>query len=116
MSEAGTARQESAGKGYFATSYALGTGTTHTPALMVWRALNSHLLDKGLPMTGEELVKVTALPLPYIEGMFVQTYYQKSYGFRRFSSLDEWRAWAGETGLVYTAPADDEEDDEPSEA
>ncbi len=121
MSKAGTARQEPTRQVLFATSYALGTSTTHTPALMVWRALNTHLLEKGLPMTGDELVQITGLTLPYVENMFDQTYYQKSYGFRRFGTIEAWRSWAEGSGLLYTKPtaseiAETDDEEEPSEA
>jgi len=86
---------------YFSTTYVLGTGSTSTPVLRVWRTLNRFLVDHRLPMTGQQLADATGLSLEEIEQMFNQVYYQRSYGFRRYDSLAEWEQFAAETGLLY---------------
>lgn len=103
---------------YYTTSYALGTGTTNTIALELWRALNEHLLAHQLPMSGEDLSQATGLSLQKIEGMFKQKYYERSYGFRRFETIDEWRAWAEETDLLFIPGVHDVQtfDEEPDAA
>lgn len=99
MAEAGTRVPDE--QAYYTTANALGTGTTSTQAMMVWRALNDHLLHNLAPMTGAELAAVTVLPMEMIAGMFNQEYYLRAYGFRRFETLDAWRAWAEDYGLLY---------------
>jgi hypothetical protein len=113
-----------AGQVYYTTSYAFGTGTTSTAALTVWRAISNKLQHEHRPMTGEELVAATALTLPYIDRLFVQTYYQKHYGFRKFDTLEAWRTWAEDEGVIFVAskhipvstgvndPTDDDLDEE----
>jgi hypothetical protein len=93
--------QVAAAQAYFTTSYAFNNSTTSTAALMVWRALSLHLEHKFLPMTGDELAADTGLTLDQIENYFGQSYYQKHYGFRRFNTLEEWRTWAENEGIVY---------------
>ena len=109
---------------YFTTSYSFNNSTTSTAALMVWRALSHHLETKLLPMTGEELSAASGMSLEQLENVFGQSYYQRFYGFRRFDTLEEWRSWAEETGVVYVpskhdpkpeAAADAFDEDEPAE-
>ncbi|HLN61130.1 MAG TPA: hypothetical protein VK464_06205 [Symbiobacteriaceae bacterium] len=90
-----------AAQAYFTTSYSFNNSTTSTAALMVWRALSHHLETQLLPMTGAELSAASGMSLEQLENVFGQSYYQRFYGFRRFDTLEEWRAWAEETGVVY---------------
>lgn len=86
---------------YYTTSYTLGTGTTNTLTLHIWRGLSSHLSNHHLPMTAEQIMALSGLSQEQIDHIFGQTYYQKHYGFRRFDTLEEWRAWAEDQGVVY---------------
>lgn len=106
---------------YYTTSYTLGTGTTNTLTLHIWRGLSTHLANHHLPMTTEEIMALSGLTQEQVDHLFTQTYYQKHYGFRRFDTLEEWRAWAEEEGVLYVpakhdpkpepeAPADDATD------
>lgn len=86
---------------YYATSHTFGIGTTSTLGLMIWRALSHHLSEHQQPMTGEKLAEATGAPIENIDNYFRQSYYQRHYGFRRFDSLEEWRTWAMENGVLY---------------
>lgn len=95
------ANRPPSGQAYYTTSYSPRTGTTSTVALRVWKALSDHLSTFGLPYPGGELSEATGVSLQTIEEMFSQEYYQRSYGFRRFTSVEEWRAWAEGEGVLY---------------
>lgn len=111
---------------YYTTSYIFNTSTTSTAALMVWQALSHSLEFKHLPMTGEELAAVSGITEEAVDRLFQQNYYQKYYGFRRFETLEEFQAWAMETGVFYNPalhdakpeeePEDEELDEEEDEA
>jgi hypothetical protein len=118
MAEAGKGKKVPAAQAYFTTSYAFNTSTTSTAYLMIWRALSERLEQHQLPMTGAELSKATGLTLEQIESPFSQVYYRRYYGFRRFDTLEDWRAWAEGEGVLYVPAlhdpkpvADDEDDD-----
>jgi len=104
-----------AAQAYYTTSYTFGTGTTSTAALMMWRALSHELETKGLPMTGVDLAVVSGLTPDQIARYFVQTYYQRYYGFRRFDTLEEFDAWAKESGVLYVPGAVPEVDEDEEE-
>lgn len=106
---------------YYTTSYIFNTSTTSTAALEIWRAISQTLEHKQAPMSGEELVAATGLSIEYIDNLFIQSYYQRYYGFRRFDSLEEFQSWAMSSGVLYNPElhdrkpeevAEDEEDDE----
>ncbi|MBP2018581.1 hypothetical protein J2Z79_001996 [Symbiobacterium terraclitae] len=89
------------GEAYYSTARTLGTGTTSTVTLQIWRLLDDFLVQHGRAMSATELSEATGLTVEQIDQIFAQEYYQKHYGFRRFNSLEEWRAWALETGVLY---------------
>lgn len=94
-------RPETGAQVYYTTSYALGTGTTSTMALQIWRALSDTLTRFGRPMSQAELIAATGVEAERLDVIFSQDYYQKHYGFRRFESLEAWTAWAQESGVLY---------------
>jgi hypothetical protein len=114
---ANTVRQKQArSQVYYSTSYAIGSGTTSTLALVIWRALSHHLQEYQKPMTAEQLAVETGLSSEQIDALFGQTYYQRHYGYRRFNSLEEWQTWAMETGVLYNPAIHDLPEEEPIEA
>ncbi len=86
---------------YYATARVLGTGTTSSPTMKIWRVMDEYLTKYGRAVSASELSRETGLSIEEIDEIFAQEYYQKHYGFRRFNSLEEWRAWALETGVLY---------------
>ena len=86
---------------YYATARTLGTGTTSSPTMKIWRVMDDYLVKYGRAVSASELARETGLTVEQIDDIFNQEYYQKYYGFRRFNSLEEWRAWAMETGVLY---------------
>ncbi len=86
---------------YYATARTLGTGTTSSPTMKIWRVMDDYLARFGRAVSASELAQETGLTVEQIDDIFAQEYYQKHYGFRRFDSLEEWRAWAMETGVLY---------------
>lgn len=115
--------QATAGNGgaeaYYSTARTLGTGTTSTITLKIWKLLDDYLVKYGRAMSASELSAATGLTVEQIDQIFAQEYYQKYYGFRRFNSLEEWRQWALETGVLYNPelhkpdPEPDQEDPAP---
>lgn len=112
------AETAAAGRGaeaYYSTARTLGTGTTSTVTLQIWRLLDDFLVQHGRAMSATELSEATGLTVEQIDQIFAQEYYQKHYGFRRFNSLEEWRAWALESGVLFNPelhqsdPGQDEE-------
>jgi len=98
------AETAAAGRGaeaYYSTARTLGTGTTSTVTMQIWRLLDDFLVRHGRAMSATELSEATGLTVEQIDQIFAQEYYQKYYGFRRFNSLEEWRTWALETGVLY---------------
>lgn len=113
---ADTAAKARAAEAVYTTSRALGTGTTSTVTMEIWRMLSEHLLASSEPMNGSELSKVTGLSVEQIDTMFSQDYYQKYYGFRRFNSYAAWKEWAMAEGVLFNPdlhalPTDEVEDD-----
>lgn len=101
-----------AAQAYYSTSYSFGNGTTSTVGLVIWRALSEHLEQHGLPLTGEELAGIAGITPDEIDQIFGQQYYQKFYGFRRFDTLEAWRAWATEVGVLYNPALHDRPEEE----
>jgi len=98
------AETAAAGRGaeaYYSTARTLGTGTTSTVTMHIWRLLDDFLVQHGRAMSATELSEATGLTVEQIDQIFAQEYYQKYYGFRRFNSLEEWRSWALENGVLY---------------
>lgn len=98
---ADTAPKTQGNEAYYATARTLGTGTTSSPAMMIWRVLDDYLIKYERAVSASELSAETGLSIEEIEQIFAQEYYQKHYGFRRFDSLEAWRAWALENGVLY---------------
>lgn len=98
---ADTAAETRAAEAYYTTSRALGTGTTSTVTMQIWRLLSDHLLQHQAPMSGTELAQATGLSIEQIEEIFNAVYYQKHYGFKRFDSYETWKDWAMSTGVLY---------------
>jgi len=90
-----------AGEAVYTTSRSLGTGTTSTISMQIWRMLNDHLLEYQKPMGASALSEASGLTIEQLEHIFAQSYYQKHYGFRRFDSLEAWQEWAMSTGVLY---------------
>lgn len=102
------------GERYYTTVRSLGTGTTSTAALMVWRLVTEYMLEHRQPMSGAQVAEATGMTLAEVDELFTGEYYQKYYGFRRFESLKEWRAWAEEHDVLYVpgkhdAPVEEEQ-------
>lgn len=106
-----------AAEAYFSTSRSLGTGTTSTITMQIWRLVTETLIESGRPMTGAEIAQATGITPEQVGDIFAQDYYQKYYGFRRFESLEEWRTWALAEGVLFNpelhGTVDEEETDEP---
>lgn len=98
---ADTAAKTGAAEAFYTTARSLGTGTTSTVTMQVWRLLSDHLENAQAPMSGSELSQATGLTIEQIDHMFSQTYYQKHYGFRRFDSLEAWQQWAMAEGVLF---------------
>lgn len=86
---------------YYTTSYIFNSSTTSTATLLVWQALSHKLEHHQLPMTGTELMADTGVTEAQLDSMFTQEYYKRHYGFRRFDTVELWRAWAEDTGALY---------------
>ncbi|MBY6277092.1 hypothetical protein [Symbiobacterium thermophilum] len=100
---------------YYATARTLGTGTTSSPTMKIWRVMDDYLARFGRAVSASELAQETGLTVEQIDDIFAQEYYQKHYGFRRFDSLEEWRAWAMETGVLYNPELHRPDPEEPEE-
>lgn len=98
---ADTAPKTQGNEAYYATARTLGTGTTSSAVMMIWRVMDDYLVKHGRAVSASELSQETGLTVEQIDEIFAQEYYQKHYGFRRFDSLEAWRAWALETGVLY---------------
>jgi len=98
---ADTAAKTQGNEAYYATARTLGTGTTSSPTMMIWRVMDDYLVKYGRAVSASELSAETGLSIEQIDAIFAQEYYQKHYGFRRFDSLEAWRTWAMETGVLY---------------
>lgn len=85
----------------YTTARALGTGTTSTITMHLWRMLSDNLQETQQPMSGEGLSQAIGLSIEQIDNIFAQVYYQKHYGFRRFDSYEAWREWAMAGGVLY---------------
>lgn len=120
---ADTAAKNRAAAAVYTTARSLGTGTTSTVTLEIWRMLSDHLQTHEVPLSGAEISGATGLSIDQIDHIFSQTYYQKYYGFRRFNSLAAWKEWAMSSGVLYNPELHDvqpeaelpEEDEEPEE-
>lgn len=114
---ADTAAQIQVAGAVYTTARALGTGTTSTVTMHIWRLLSDHLQHTQTPMSGDELSQATGLSVEQIDNIFSQVYYQKHYGFRRFDSFQAWQDWAMAEGVLYNpelhdrAPEEEEADD-----
>ncbi len=109
-----TAAEIRAGEAVYTTSRALGTGTTSTMTMQIWRLLTDHLLEYQKPVGATALGEATGLSLEEIEHIFAQAYYQKYYGFRRFDSYQAWEEWAMTSGALYNPELHDvQPEDEP---
>lgn len=97
---------------YYTSSYIFNNSTTSTAALMIWRAISSTMEHKQAPMTGDEVVEATGLSIEYIDSLFIQSYYQRFYGFRRFETLEEFQTWAMSTGVLYNPELHDRKPEE----
>lgn len=99
----------------YTTARALGTGTTSTVTMHLWRLLSDHLQETQAPMSAEELSEATGLTVEQIEHIFAQVYYQKHYGFRRFDSYEAWKEWAMSSGVLYNPELHDPKPEEEEE-
>lgn len=112
-----TAAKPQGSEAYYSTSRSLGTGTTSTVTMTIWRILDEYLDRRQRAVSASELSEATGLTVEQIDAIFAQEYYQKHYGFRRFDSYDAWHQWALETGLLYNPELHEvPEEAEPAEA
>ncbi|MFZ5828062.1 MAG: hypothetical protein ACOY94_27470 [Bacillota bacterium] len=109
---ADTAAETRVAEAVYTTARALGTGTTSTVTMEIWRLLSEHLQASAEPMSGSELSKATGLSVEQIDNIFSQTYYQKHYGFRRFDSYEAWKEWAMSGGTLYNPELHDPQPEE----
>lgn len=100
---------------YYSTSRVLRTGTTSTLALLIWKLLSDKLELENAPVSGTELAAKIGLPFEQLDSLFDSTYYQKNYGFVRFTSQAEWLDWAKGAGVLYNPELHDPKAAEPSE-
>lgn len=122
MANAAAERTEGGTQVYYTTAFELRTSSTSTPTLLMWRALSDKLAQERLPMTAAELSEAVGIAPKRLEEIFAQTFYQRAYGFTRFTSLDEFEAWAWQTGVFYQPKAveegpaeEDDAEEEPGE-
>lgn len=99
----------------YTTARALGTGTTSTVTMHLWRLLSDHLQHNQAPMSADALSAGTGLTVEQIEHIFAQVYYQKHYGFRRFDSYEAWKDWAMSSGVLYNPELHDPKPEEEEE-
>lgn len=100
---------------YYSTSRVLRTGTTSTLALMIWKMLSDALELQNEPVTGTDLAATIGQPLEQLDVLFDSAYYQRHYGFARFSSREEWASWAKSTGVLYNPDLHDPQEEESEE-
>lgn len=117
---ADTAAEARVAEAYYSTSRALGTGTTSTVTMQIWRLLSETLEEHRRPMRASEVAEASGLSLEQIDDIFSQAYYQKHYGFRRFDSYEAWETWAMAEGVLYNpelhdvVPEEETEGEEPA--
>lgn len=112
---ADTTAEAPVAEAFYSTSRALGTGTTSTVTMQIWRLLSVTLEEQKKPMSASELAEATGLELAQIDDIFSQAYYQKHYGFRRFDSYAAWESWAMAEGVLYNPELHDVQPEEETE-
>ena len=115
-----TAAKTQGNEAYYSTSRSLGTGTTSTITMTIWRILDEYLDRYQRAVSASELSEATGLSVEQIDNIFAQEYYQKHYGFQRFDSLQAWHNWAMEAGLLFNpelhaVEPEDEDEEQPEE-